>query len=98
MSTGGPLQTRGKRPHDFVTKSPGAESHHPPAKVSHSTRHEPLPASKGVVKPKNKTIKLSSAKAANPVGVFLFLPMVFTSCCPQTHYSVPANRSFTFHN
>lgn len=71
MSTGGPLQTRGKRPHDFVTKSPGAESHHPATKVSHSSRHEPLQASKGVVKPKNKTIKLSSARAANPVGDFL---------------------------
>lgn len=72
MYAGGPLHPRGKRPHDYVTKSSGAESHHPPAKVGHSARHEPLPASKGVVKPKSKTVKLSSAKAANPVGVFVF--------------------------
>lgn len=82
MYTGGPLHTRGKRPHDYV-KSPGAEDHHPPAKVGHSSRHEPLPASKGVVKPKSKTIKLSSAKAANLVGVFIFLYFFFTWCCPQ---------------
>lgn len=68
----GPIYIRGKRPHDYVSKSPGAEGHTPPAKVSHSSRHEPLPASKVVVKPKSKTIKLSSAKAAHPVGVFIF--------------------------
>ncbi|CAG06103.1 unnamed protein product [Tetraodon nigroviridis] len=42
----GPPQPRGKRPHDYVTQPPGAESHHPPAKVGHSWRHEPLPAGK----------------------------------------------------
>lgn len=86
MYAGGPLHPRGKRPHDYVSKSPGAESHHPPAKVGHSARHEPLPASKDVVKPKSKTVKLSSAKAANLVGVFfLFLsfPGFFAVCCPQ---------------
>lgn len=73
MYAGGPLHPRGKRPYDYVSKSPGAESHHPPAKVGHSARHEPLPASKDVVKPKSKTVKLSSAKAANLVGVFFFI-------------------------
>lgn len=90
MYTGGPLHTRGKRPHDYVTKS-GAESHVPPAKVSHSSRHKPLPASKGVVKPRSKTIKLSSAKAANQVGVFFFFQLFFTSCSPRTHYLITVN-------
>ncbi|TWW59498.1 zinc finger protein 638-like [Takifugu flavidus] len=63
---GGPLHNRGKRPHDYVTKSPGDESHHPPfAKVVHSSRHEPLPSSKSAVKPRSKASKLSSTKAAN---------------------------------
>lgn len=72
MVTGGPLHNRGKRPHDYVTKSPGDESHHPPfAKVVHSSRHEPLPSSKSAVKPRSKATKLSSTKAANSVGVIV---------------------------
>lgn len=70
MVTGGPLYNRGKRPHDYVTKSPGDESHHPPfAKVVHSSRHEPPSSSKSAVKPRSKATKLSSTKAANSVGV-----------------------------
>lgn len=72
MVPGGPLHNRGKRPHDYVTKSPGDESHHPPfAKVVHSSRHEPLPSSKSAVKPRSKATKLSSTKAANSVGVVI---------------------------
>lgn len=72
MVTGGPLHNRGKRPHDYVTKSPGDESQHPPfAKVFHSSRHEPLPSRKIAVKPRRKATKLSSAKAANSVGVVI---------------------------
>lgn len=82
MCTGGPLHARGKRPHDHVTKS-GTESHLPPAKVSHSSRHEPLPAGKGVVKPRSKTIKLSSAKAANQVGAFFFFLYFFYLMLPS---------------
>lgn len=69
MFPGGPLHNRGKRPHKYVTKSPGDESHHPPFnKVVHSSRREPLP-SKSAVKPRCKATKLSSTKAANPVSV-----------------------------
>lgn len=70
MFPGGPLPNRGKRPYDYVTKSPADEGHHSPfAKVVHGSRHEPLPSGKGVVKPRSKATKLSSAKAANLVGV-----------------------------
>lgn len=74
MFTGGPLHNRGKRPYDYVTKSLGDQGHHPPfAKVVRGSRHEPLPSGKGAVKPRSKATKLSSAKAANPVGVVVSL-------------------------
>lgn len=85
MFPGGPLNIRGKRPHDCVTRSSSDESHQPPsAKVSHSSRQEPQPPTKGVVKPRTKPIKVSAAKAANLVGICSASPslVLVTSCRP----------------
>lgn len=65
-----------KRSHDSSTKFSSDPNQHPPSKAGHAPKREPLHSStktsKSVMKHGSKTIKISSAKPTDMVGVFPF--------------------------